>query len=173
MLKKVLVTAFLLTLITVAIVQAMGNSNTNVEGKGKTGITIGAKAPDFELETLTGDTIRLSDFQGQKVILNFWATWCPPCREEMPAMQKYFEETDENVVILAVNMDSNNDVQSFIDNNKLTFTIPLDVKNSVSSTYQISSIPTTYFIDSSGVINHKLVGEMKIKDMEMNVAPMK
>src|SRR5699024_12283205 len=70
-----------------------------VEQDSEVGIEKGDLAPDFELETLDGETVKLSDFRGQKVLLNFWATWCPPCRAEMPDMQKFHEENEDAVIL--------------------------------------------------------------------------
>lgn len=165
MVKKVIAAVILVALFAVAMVHAMDKEETNTQ---KTGIEVGNKAPDFELKTLTGDTVKLSDYKGKKVMLNFWATWCPPCKAEMPEMQKYYESNKENVEILAVNMDTNNDVAGFVKNGGYTFPILLDEKNDVNKDYGIVSIPTTFFIDEQGVITHKINGQMKLEDMEDN-----
>ncbi|WP_290368979.1 redoxin domain-containing protein, partial [Peribacillus frigoritolerans] len=90
MLKKIIASVALLSLITVAIVQAMDNeSKGNDEKDALGGLKIGAKAPNFSLKTLDGKQVELSDYEGKKVMLNFWATWCPPCKKEMPDMEKY------------------------------------------------------------------------------------
>lgn len=105
-------------------------------------------------------------------MLNFWATWCPPCKKEMPDMQKYSQQAGEDVVILAVNIDPENDVRAFVEDNGITFTIPLDsqsAKNPVNERYKILSIPTTYFIDSKGIIRNKVISAMQLKDMERNI----
>lgn len=165
MVKKVIAAVILVALFAVAMVHAMDKEETNSQ---KTGIEVGNKAPDFELKTLTGDTVKLSDYKGKKVMLNFWATWCPPCKAEMPEMQKYYESNKEKVEILAVNMDTNNDVAGFVKNGGYTFPILLDEKNDVNKDYGIVSIPTTFFIDEQGVITHKINGQMKLEDMEDN-----
>lgn len=74
-----------------------------------TGIKQGQYAPDVQLETIDGETVRLSDYRGQPVILNFWATWCPPCRAEIPDFQKLYDDEDQNVEILAINMTNTED----------------------------------------------------------------
>src|SRR5690625_3213867 len=88
------------------------------EKDDEVGIEVGDTAPNFTLETLDGEEVKLSDYRGQKVLLNFWATWCPPCRAEMPDMQKYHEE-DDDAVILAVNLTetekSSTGVDEFLD----------------------------------------------------------
>ncbi|MGD6848885.1 peroxiredoxin [Rossellomorea aquimaris] len=130
------------------------------------GLSKGDRAPDFELTTLDGKAVKLSDYQGKKVILNFWATWCPPCKAEMPHMQSYYEENaeKENVEILAVNLTSMDDgekaVQEFIDGYELTFPIPMDEKGEIGDEYRAFTIPTTYMIDTKGIIQHKIVGPM-------------
>ncbi|MDS8877070.1 TlpA disulfide reductase family protein, partial [Streptococcus pneumoniae] len=95
------------------------------------GLSQGQTAPDFTLTDQNGDTVKLSDYRGKKVILNFWATWCPPCRAEMPHMQEFHENnTDGDVVILAVNLTAQDNgeeaIRSFIDEFGLTFSIPMD-----------------------------------------------
>ncbi|MGP4072152.1 redoxin domain-containing protein [Piscibacillus sp. B03] len=137
----------------------------------KVGLDIGSEAPDFELENLEGEKVKLSDYRGQKVMLNFWATWCPPCRAEMPDMQKFYEEKD--IEILAIDLfeteQSLMDVRNFRDDFKLTFPILID-EGDVSTEYQILPIPTSYFVDSEGIISHKSMGamnyEMMIKEYE-------
>lgn len=127
------------------------------------GLERGDLAPDFELETLDGDTVRLSDFRGKRVMLNFWATWCPPCRAEMPDMQRFHE--DKDVVILAVNLtDTPNEsiekVEDFIDEFGITFRALLDTETAVANLYQIQPIPTNYLIDSEGFIHNKAFGAL-------------
>jgi len=176
MLKKIIASVALLSLITVAIVQAMDNEpKGNDEKDALGGLEIGAKAPDFSLKTLDGKQVELSDYKGKKVMLNFWATWCPPCKKEMPDMEKYAQRAGDDVVVLAVNIDPENDVQAFVEDNGITFTIPLDsqsAKNPVNERYKILSIPTTYFIDKEGIIRNKVISAMQLKDMERNINSM-
>jgi peroxiredoxin len=171
MIKKVVAAVILVTLLTVAIVQAMDKTTETPETTSQTitsneGLAIGAKAPDFELKTLAGETVKLSNLKGKKVLINFWATWCPPCKAEMPAMEQLSKQTEKDVVILAVNIDPQLDVQGFIDENKITFPIPLDTDDKVNETYQVISIPTTYFIDSKGIIQNKYTGSMTLDVMK-------
>lgn len=173
MVKKIIAAVVLVTLLTVAIVQAMEKktetqnqttSNETATSTQTNGLEVGAKAPNFELKTLTGETVKLSDFKGKKVMLNFWATWCPPCKAEMPEMEQFYKEANQDITILAVNLDPENDVKGFIAKNGITFPILLDSEDKVNRVYQIVSIPTTYFIDGSGVIQNKFTGAMQ-KDM--------
>lgn len=129
------------------------------------GLTQGDMAPDFTLTTLDGKEVQLSDLKGKKVIVNFWATWCPPCKAEMPHMQNYYDEfsQDENVEILAVNLTSGDkveSVQNFVKDYGLTFPIPMDEAGTVGHTYEAITIPTSYMIDSNGRIQNKVVGPM-------------
>jgi peroxiredoxin len=170
MVKKVIAVVVLIALLGVAIVQAMDKKaepeNASQEAANMGGLKVGAKAPDFELKTLAGDTVKLSDLKGKKVMLNFWATWCPPCKAEMPAMEEFHKEAGDEVVILAVNIDPHLDVKAFVDENGITFPIPLDAEDKVNETYQVLSIPTTYFIDTKGNIGNKYIGAMNLDAMK-------
>lgn len=132
------------------------------------GLNQGDMAPDFELTTLEGDKVRLSELKGTKVIVNFWATWCPPCKAEMPHMQNYYEEfaEDDNVEILAVNLTSGDreiNVKKFVQDYGLTFQVPMDVTGAIGEKYQALTIPTSYMIDTTGRIQNKIVGPMDEK----------
>ncbi|HLS59576.1 MAG TPA: redoxin domain-containing protein [Virgibacillus sp.] len=141
----------------------------------ETGLEAGDVAPDFELETLEGETVKLSDYRGERVMLNFWATWCPPCRAEMPDMQKFHEDTD--VVILAVDLadtESNEkNVPEFVDEFGLTFEVLLDKDSGVANQYQIKPIPTSFLIDSEGVIHNKALGALNYELMIQEFEKMK
>ncbi len=147
------------------------NSQTNPTDV-EIGLEEGDLAPDFQLETLAGETVKLSEFQGQRVMLNFWATWCPPCRAEMPDMEKFHQEKD--ITILAVNLTKTEatikDINNFVDEFGLSFPILLDQKIEVANTYQIRPIPTSYMIDSNGIIQYKALGalnyEMMVSEFE-------
>lgn len=131
------------------------------------GLEIGQFAPDFELQTLDGESVRLSEYRGQRVLLNFWATWCPPCRAEMPDMQQFYE--NEDVVILAVNLTktekSREHVPAFVEDYRLTFPILLDEEIAVAGIYRIQPIPTTYFIDTAGRIHNAAFGALDYQSM--------
>lgn len=126
------------------------------------GVNIGQLAPDFMTNTLAGQQIKLSDYAGKQVMLNFWATWCPPCQAEMPDMERLYQE--QEIEILAVNITSTEasleNVSQCVNENKLTFKIPIDLDANISDLYFIQSIPTTFMIDSSGKIAHKIIGAM-------------
>ncbi|UOR12604.1 TlpA disulfide reductase family protein [Halobacillus amylolyticus] len=129
------------------------------------GLEVGEKAPDFTLETLAGETLSLSDLRGQKVILNFWATWCPPCREEMPRMEKFQQEYGDEIQIVAVNATGSESsikkVRNYIEEGGYTFPVVLDKELNVNNDYQAIALPTTYFIGTDGVIQQpRKVGPM-------------
>lgn len=122
----------------------------------------GFLAPDFTLQTASGESITLSDLRGQPVLINMWATWCPPCRAEMPAMQSVFSETQaEGFVILAVNATQQDDparAVAFAQELGLTFPILFDTDGSVTRLYQVSFFPTSYFVDREGIIQEVVLG---------------
>lgn len=122
----------------------------------------GFLAPDFTLETLSGETVMLSDLRGQAVIVNLWASWCGPCRLEMPAFKEVYEEyKDQGLVILAVNstsQDSRAAVETFVAEFQLPFPIPLDTEGVAARLYQLSALPSTFFIGRDGVITKVVIG---------------
>ena len=125
------------------------------------GYEIGNKAIDFEVELLNDGKVKLSDYYGKPIFLNFWATWCGPCVREMPHIQEVSEEYGDKVVILAINIsDSSEDVKAFVDNAKYTFNFGLNESGSLLTTYNSYSIPLSIFIDKDGIIKERRVGSM-------------
>jgi cytochrome c biogenesis protein CcmG/thiol:disulfide interchange protein DsbE len=122
----------------------------------------GFLAPVFELETLAGGSSSLSDYRGQIVVLNLWASWCPPCRAEMPAIQSLYEQyREEGLTVLSINMtsqDSATAAASFVGEYRLTFPVLLDRTGLVGNLYRMRALPTTFFIDREGVIQEVIVG---------------
>lgn len=122
----------------------------------------GFAAPDFSLELMGGGEVTLSDLRGQAVIVNLWASWCPPCRAEMPAMQRLYEANQaRGLAILAINtayQDSMASAEAFIREYGLTFPIPLDRTGEVAGRYQLMALPTTFFIDPEGIIQQVVIG---------------
>lgn len=144
------------------------NSNTASSSNKTSSEAPKVKAIDFKLKDLNGKEVSLSDYKGKKVFLNFWASWCPPCKAEMPEMEKLYQETkDSDLVILAVNLaEDKSTVQKFISGNKYNFPVLLDSDNSVAIKYQVASIPTSYFIDKDGNIVAKHIGSMTLENMK-------
>ena len=122
----------------------------------------GFYAPDFMLDTLQGEQVKLSNLRGKIVVVNFWTTWCPPCRAETPALETAYESyKDSDVVILGVNLtdqDSLKDVESFVQEFGLTYPILLDRDGAVGLLYQLNGLPTTFFISHEGIIRTVVVG---------------
>lgn len=128
----------------------------------KSGLNPGEQAPDFELTTLDGKQVKLSDYKGQKVLLNFWASWCPPCKKEMPYMEEYYNDQaeEDNVAILAVNMTTlergqKEKVPKFVDEHGLTFPILMDEAGIAKDLYDVMIYPTTYVINEEGIITNR------------------
>lgn len=134
---------------------------------------VGEAAPDFELTTLDGNSAKLSDYKGKIVILNFWATWCPPCQAEMPHMQNFYEENHhKGIEIVAINLTSSDrgldKVKEFVNKHHITFPILLDEEGTVENIYDTIAIPTTYIIDQEGFITEKITGpvdEERLKNL--------
>jgi cytochrome c biogenesis protein CcmG/thiol:disulfide interchange protein DsbE len=118
-------------------------------------------APGFTLQSLTADAVSLSDYQGKVVLLNFWATWCMPCRQEMPGMERLWKKyQDQGLVSLAVSTDEGSParVQSFVKKLKLSFPVALDPDSKASDLYQVSGLPVSFLIDQQGRIAAKITG---------------
>jgi len=137
-------------------------------------VAAGKLAPDFTLKNLAGETISLSSLRGKVVFLNVWATWCGPCREEMPSIQALYDEFshDPNFVVLAVSEDSEgrNAVDSYVQGNALRFNVLLDPQNLVGDAYDVSGIPETFIIDRAGRIVAHHVGPYDWSKSEMHDA---
>ncbi len=126
---------------------------------------------DFTLEDLNGNKVALSGLSGKKVFLNFWATWCPPCKAEMPDIEELYQETKESdLVIIAVNVgEDKKTVQDFMDANSYNFTVLLDTDGKVSQLYQVSGIPTSYFVDTEGYLDDGTSGPLSLEAMKKYV----
>ncbi|WP_426450968.1 TlpA family protein disulfide reductase [Paenibacillus sp. S-38] len=143
----------------------------SVMAEAGVGLKPGQAAPDFELGTLDGSSVKLSSYRGRTVIVNFWATWCPPCRTEMPHLQAYHAAQPEGgPLILAVNATTTEVsvpvVSGWSESWKLTFPVLLDKEGTVTEGYNIHSYPTTYVIDKDGVIRYKHTGPMTVDMLE-------
>lgn len=122
----------------------------------------GFLAPDFHLSTAGGDTLALSDLRGNPLIVNFWASWCRPCRQEMPALQRvYIDYRAQGLVVLGVNatsQDSQAAALAFAREMGLSFPILLDQDGQAANLYQLRAFPTTFFVDDQGIIQEVIVG---------------
>ena len=133
---------------------------------------IGREAPDFTLEDLDGNSIRLNDLRGKVVFLNFWATWCPPCRAEMPDIEEIYQQyKDQDVVILGIDIqESPNKVRSFVKDGGYTWTMLLDETAVAANLYNVRAIPTSYFIDREGIIKAISIGGMSSATIKAKLA---
>ncbi|WP_303720555.1 TlpA disulfide reductase family protein [Malonomonas rubra] len=131
------------------------------QGQGNVGTGKGQLAPNFTLTDMQGKSVSLADMKGKVVLLNFWATWCPPCREEMPSMEMLHRKfKDDGLVILAVNVEENSGpvVQTFLQSNPYTFRILLDGEAKVQNLYKVFQFPETFIIDRNGMVVEKVIG---------------
>lgn len=140
-----------------------------LEGVGDDGLTALPErplAPEFDLAGPDGKRIRLSDFQGEPLIVNFWATWCPPCRAEMPSMQRAWEQMrDEGIAVVAINVgESAGDIKRFLDQEPVGFPLPMDESSQVVQAWPVRGLPTTFVVDPQGRLAYKAVGEREWDD---------
>jgi peroxiredoxin len=135
-------------------------------------------APDFALTSLSGDTIRLSAYRGKWVLVNFWATWCGPCRSEMPLLQDLidgkFEQAravPEGLSVLSINRNEAPDViKGFMSELNLKLTVVLDPEARVNNRYGVVQLPISYFIDPQGIVRERIIGEIKPDLLEKTLA---
>ena len=132
------------------------------------GTRVGNLAPDFTLEDINGETVTLSELRGSGVMLNFWATWCGPCRYEMPFIEDIYEGwtgKPPSVQVLTINVaESAASVERYMQDGGYTFPVLMDTQNKVATAYAIQYFPTTYFIDSDGVIQSVKMGAAPSKE---------
>ncbi|SDI97432.1 thiol-disulfide oxidoreductase ResA [Salimicrobium halophilum] len=159
----------MLSLITFAVVSALQDEDVTVAE--------GSEAPNFSLKKFGSDeTVELKDLRGKGVMINFWATYCEPCKEEMPYMEDLYPEYKEKgVEILAVNLDTTDIVvRQFMEEYQLTFPILQDKDGQVMNLYGIKPIPTTFFINPDGTVEEKVIGPLTLSKLEghlQDIAP--
>ncbi|MGD7008285.1 TlpA family protein disulfide reductase [Metabacillus sp. 84] len=148
--KRIAAIAVLAVLIISAAWQALWPKGPEV------GLDQGNKAPEFSLPLINGNEAHLADYKGKKVIVNFWATWCPPCKEEIPELKEISAKHSDDLVVLAINYTgseaSEEAVRTFVDSHAMKFPVLMDVNSEVLSQYEVFSYPTTYFLDEEGII---------------------
>ncbi|HIE53784.1 MAG TPA: TlpA family protein disulfide reductase, partial [Chromatiaceae bacterium] len=138
-------------------------------GKGLTEVPGKPQAPQFELTDIDGRIYRLSDYRGKVLIVNFWATWCPPCREEMPSMERAWQEIkDQQMVMIAINVGEDEDaVFQFTASYPVTFPLLLDQDSEVAGAWGVRGLPTTYVVDPQGRIVYRAIGGREWDDPEL------
>ncbi|MBE7550442.1 MAG: TlpA family protein disulfide reductase [Anaerolineales bacterium] len=136
---------------------------------------VGHPAPDFALPTLEGETVRLSDFKGKPVLVNFWATWCGPCRSEFPDFQKAAVDNAGDLVIIGINnttTDQKDQIPAFLEEFGVTFPIVLDESGDTAKAYNILGLPTSIFIDRNGNVNEIFTGPINKAYIEAKLSEM-
>lgn len=130
-------------------------------------IKVGDKAPNFSLQSLEGQSMTLADLKGKGVILNFWGSWCEPCRNEMPDLEKaWLANKDQNIVIVGVNVgESEVSAEQFVRQVKTTFPILMDKQKEVTKVYNIGRMPTTFYIDQDGIVRDIMIGQWNEKSI--------
>jgi len=126
-------------------------------------------APDFTLKDVDGKTHRLSDYRGKVVMINFWATWCPPCRFELPSMQRAYEKLKRtDVEFLAINLGEDADtIFTFTADYPVTFPLLMDLDSAVANLYPVIGLPTTYFVSPKGILIYRAIGSREWDEDQM------
>ncbi|MGH2531451.1 MAG: TlpA family protein disulfide reductase [Thermomicrobiales bacterium] len=133
----------------------------------------GSLAPNFRLETIDGEVVRLSDLRGTPIFLNFWATWCFSCVTEMPAMQRLADEYGDQLLIVGVNVgEEAGDARTFAGNFDIRYTLLLDAEMDVTRAYEVRAMPTSLFIDADGVVQSVHFGVLTPPQMKERIAPL-
>ncbi len=155
--KKIVALLFILVLTVLAIY----NNQKTTTGSPDQVAKVGFSAPYFTLQAFDNNQYKVSGKREKPVILNFWASWCGPCRQEAPDLKEIYLKYQDKLDFYAINLTSSDDVDSakaFVQEFQLSFPILLDKTGEVADAYRVMSIPTTYFIDTDGIIQHKLIG---------------
>jgi len=141
-------------------------------GQGMSPVAERPPAPDFVLDDLDGKSHRLSDYRGKVVVVNFWATWCPPCREEMPSMQRAWEVIEpQGMMMLGINVGEDEDtIFSFTANYPVEFPLLMDQDSAVITAWPVRGLPTTFVVDPAGRIAFRAIGGREWDDPELLAA---
>lgn len=133
---------------------------------------VGYLAPDFELKDYQGSPVKLSDFKGKPVFINFWATWCPPCRAEMPEIEAaYRKYKSQGLVVLGIDArEDNSTVGKYVADGGYSWTMLMDYNGDTIATYGVAAFPTSFFVDREGFIRFSQVGGMDKRGLEDRLA---
>lgn len=175
--KRIIIGSFFILSITIALWIGFQQSapKTSLSKKDNQEVQTKEKAPQFVLTDINGKKSELIT-KGKPTVINFWASWCGPCKIEMPMLQKAYEKYKDEIQFQMVNItieDDTNQVKRLIDEKRYTFPVLLDQTGEVSEVYQVFSIPTTYIIDQNGYIHKQVYGAMTEKQLEEMIAPLR
>ncbi len=135
--------------------------NQSSQHLGPSKIEVGATAPDFAATNTEGQQVRLSEYRGKVVLINFWASWCKPCVREMPLIHSIFQSQDNDIETLFINVgEAKGTVNEFMKEQQLTFPVIIDVTGKVSSMYGITGLPATFIMDKTGTFRKVVLGEV-------------
>ncbi len=167
----------LLGFILLAVLQKSGGASASAESlpsRSVVPLAVSYPAPELTLQTLAGKNESLADFRGSVVLLNNWATWCPPCKAEMPSLQKYYAAHQaQGFTLVAVNAgDPQEAVGAFVKDFGLTFRVWLDPKGEALRAFRNGSLPNSYVIDRSGTVRYAWTGEISLDMLEKFVTPL-
>ncbi|MGP4078054.1 thiol-disulfide oxidoreductase ResA [Halobacillus sp. K22] len=170
LIMRTVVLSFFLFLVAFVIYQSINRE--------KDVINAGDQAPDFTLKTLEGETVQLSDYRGQGVFLNFWATYCKPCEEEMPYIESQYQKfKDQGVKVLAVDVGENDvTVESFVERKDMTFPVLMDRGEQLIGAYGIGPIPVTFLVDKNGKVVDRITAgmtESQVREYMKRIQPEK
>ena len=156
-------------LVVVAIVGAFALSTVDSLSASRQG-----SAVDFALDDFSGKSIRLSDYRGKPVLVNLWASWCPPCRAEMPDLIRYYNvHQADGLVLLAVNSEDNsNSAQQFVSQQQMPFPVLFDPNGNAERIFGADGLPSTYFVDRSGIVRFSWTGQVSPAILEQRVTPL-
>jgi peroxiredoxin len=156
-------------LITLLLILFASFSLAQQSGKGLTKLPDAPQAPDFVLTDLDGNQHRLSDYRGQVVIINFWATWCPPCRAEMPSMQRAWVQLEkEGILMFGIDVGEDEEtIFQFTANYPVEFPLLMDSDSSVINHWPVRGLPTTFVVDPKGRIVYRAIGGREWDDPEL------
>jgi cytochrome c biogenesis protein CcmG/thiol:disulfide interchange protein DsbE len=148
-----------------------GSSQVNNEASGsrlaaEDGVTVGKRLPEFVLATPQGKEIKVAA-GGQPLVLNFWATWCPPCRQEMPELEKFSRQYSDKATFYAINIQESGDkITEFITRNQYSLQVLADKDGTVARSFRVNAIPTTLVIDKQGIIKFRKAGTVTLAELE-------
>lgn len=159
--RELSVLFLLIALLGTACTQTESNAPVDGANAQKEGVTVGFLAPDFKLKMLSGGEAALSDYRGKIVLVNFWATWCGPCKAEMPSMEalyRAYPREDFEILAVSIDIDPNAPIKEFIEDFGFTFPVLLDDMFEVNDQYRVRVVPTSVVVDRNGVVTHRLLG---------------